>query len=186
MSGKNVIVLRHAKAQAVGTVPRDYDRVLADKGWRQVRHLAGLAKAAKVRVAAVVSSSAPRALETATAIAEALGPGTLLESDESFYGCHPERWLDELRGQPEERDTVMVVGHNPELEQLTAELGRSDGVVLPTCGLAKYGGLGSWADIGRSPMRLELFCAPAKTMDGADPGDEAALAKIWEDAKVGR
>lgn len=179
MSGKSVIVLRHAKAQPVGTVPRDYDRVLNDKGRRQVRHLADLVRVARERVDAVIASSAPRALETATEIAEAMGPGTRLETDESFYGCLPERWLDALRDQPGEREAVMIVGHNPELEMVAEALGGT-AVALPTCGLVKYGGLARWADIGKGPMRRERACKPAETMDGADAGDEAGLARIWE------
>ncbi len=81
------------------------------------------------------------------------------------------------RGAPAEVRTLLIVGHNPGLEELASELtGFADPETLarmrrkyPTCGLAVIDFDGEdWATIAEGGGRLERFATPASIGHGPD------------------
>ena len=99
----------------------------------------------------VISSDARRARLTAEAMAEAAGyTGTIL-LDPRLYHAGVGDILDVLRTVVEtDVDTLMIVGHNPGLEELVAQLTgeRQD---LPTAALAQIVlPIDQWRDLKRS------------------------------------
>jgi phosphohistidine phosphatase len=185
MEGKCLIIVRHGKALPREEVLRsgapgpkaDYSRDLIEKGTRQATHLSRILAAAGQRIDLIVSSSADRALETALIVARHLGLESLVESDESFYGCSVGHWLKTLRKRPDTIGSIMVVGHNPEMEMLAMSLGAGDDLVLPTCGTIKLDGVDSWSDLGDKPMQTKVLVVPAETMD--KNLDDTELADLW-------
>ncbi len=107
----------------------------------------------------IVSSDAVRARMTATAIAAATGGQLLL--DPRLYHASADEILDALqsvlqdgtlKGHAGERDvaTVMIVGHNPGLEVLIAQL-TSEHEALPTAALAQIDlPIDRWSDLNTS------------------------------------
>ena len=84
----------------------------------------------------VISSDAVRARLTAEAVVEAARYAGEILLDRRLYMASPADILSLLRTVGEKADTVMIVGHNPGLEELVAQLTgeRQD---LPTAALAQ-------------------------------------------------
>ncbi|HXW33262.1 MAG TPA: histidine phosphatase family protein [Acidimicrobiales bacterium] len=119
---RHLWVLRHAKAEAALPGESDHPRKLTDRGKRQARKVrsegVGLATAAGAPLPGIVlTSSAARARETAELVLPALG-GAELEEEPSLYGADPDDVIELVRNRDDDSDSVMVVGHNPTLEDL--------------------------------------------------------------------
>ena len=86
----------------------------------------------------VLSSDAVRARLTTEAVAEAAGYAGDILLDPHLYMAGPADILSLLRTVRENAETVMIVGHNPGLEELVERLTgeRQD---LPTAALAQIG-----------------------------------------------
>ncbi len=112
---KTLYLLRHAKSDWSDPALPDHDRPLNKRGKRARRaladHVAGMA------VDLVVCSTARRARATAKPVVEALG--CPVEYDRSVYGAGPDELLDVLHALDDSLGAVMLVGHNPSMEDLT-------------------------------------------------------------------
>jgi phosphohistidine phosphatase len=83
----------------------------------------------------IVSSSAKRALATVEAVAEACDYGGDVLVTRDLYHADPETFIEELQAVDDQASVVMVVGHNPGLEDLLEEL-IGDWQRLPTAAIA--------------------------------------------------
>jgi phosphohistidine phosphatase len=115
-----VYLVRHAEAVPEGVAQRDEDRWLTARGREAARVLARLLREMHVEPDAVLSSPLPRALQTAELLADGLdylGVVTVLPMLRP--GSHPRVAAEELvrHGQ-----SVVVVGHEPTMSELTALL----------------------------------------------------------------
>jgi phosphohistidine phosphatase len=96
----------------------------------------------------IISSDAVRARLTAEAMAEAIGYRRQILLDARLYHAGPADILAALRSVVE-RDvsTVMIVGHNPGLEELVAQL-TGELEHLPTAALARIAlPIDRWSDL---------------------------------------
>lgn len=66
----------------------------------------------------IMTSDAVRAHTTAQAVAAAAGYSREIVADPSLYLAKPEDLIDVLNSVTDEADTVLIVGHNPGLEEL--------------------------------------------------------------------
>lgn len=136
-------LLRHAKSDwSDGTLP-DRDRPLNKRGRR-----ARLLVAEHVRgwpVALAVCSPALRARDTAQPVVEALG--CRLVTDAAIYEATVGELFGVVQRLPDEAAEVLVVGHNPGMEGLTAALCGTS-ARFPTAALASIRlDLDHWADL---------------------------------------
>ena len=83
----------------------------------------------------IVSSTALRARGTAAEVARTSGCDGPVVLSEDLYMAGPAAIVEKLRAAPETCETVMVVGHNPGVEDLASLLAGRD-VVMPTAALA--------------------------------------------------
>jgi phosphohistidine phosphatase len=73
--------------------------------------------------------------------------GNVTLSD-SLYAAGPEGYIDVIRNLQDKYNTVLVIGHNPGLEELVKILSREEHHVMPTCALAHVRlDIQSWSDI---------------------------------------
>jgi len=133
---KTLLVLRHAKSSWNDPALDDHERPLNKRGRRDAPRVGELVREYRLVPDAIISSYAVRARMTAEAVAEAARyPGEIL-LDPRLYMANPAGILSVLRTVPETRArTVMIVGHNPGLEELVAQL-TGDQQDLPTATLA--------------------------------------------------
>ncbi|WP_424184531.1 SixA phosphatase family protein [Actinokineospora sp. G85] len=118
---RRLVVLRHAKSAWPEGVP-DYRRPLADRGRRDApavgRWLAD--RIGDINIALV--SPATRTRQTWDLVAAELKTTPTVVHDEQLYGEGPDSVLGVLGTLPETADTVLLIGHNPDLEDLVETL----------------------------------------------------------------
>lgn len=120
---KNLLILRHAKSSWANMYLSDYERPLNARGQRDAPRMGKLLKDEGLVPDQIVASSASRALTTAELVALAADFTGDLQTTRQFYLAAPETYLDYLRAKAnDDHKTVMVVGHNPGMEDLVTEL----------------------------------------------------------------
>jgi len=171
MTSHTLIVLRHAKTEPLTSGPlasgarTDQDRGLTARGHHDAAVAGAWLAEQSLRPDLVLCSPARRTRQTwhdvAIAIAEAAGgSGARVEYAHDLYGSTRQATLDLLAGTAEAVDTVLVIGHNPTLSELSAGLDPERGEALRTCGIAVHDVPGRWADLAGSGAPLRLAHTP--------------------------
>ena len=111
-------LLRHAKSSWDDAALADHDRPLAPRGRRAAKKMAKHVHDMGVQPALVLCSSARRARDTLKRIRATLPKGTEVRIEDRLYGASDQNLLDRLREIRAEVPSVMLVGHNPGLEDL--------------------------------------------------------------------
>jgi phosphohistidine phosphatase len=133
---KILLVLRHAKSSWNDPALDDHERPLNRRGRRDAPRMGELVREYGLMPDVVISSDAVRARLTTEAMAEALHYAGEILVDQRLYMASPDDILSLLRRVRQNAETVMIVGHNPGLEDLVEQLTgeRQD---LPTAALAQ-------------------------------------------------
>ena len=153
-----LILLRHGKSDWSGGEP-DQLRPLSRRGRRQVPE-AGRWLADNVGVIDLaVVSPAVRTRETWRLAAAELPVPPPVREDERVYAGSARSLLGVVRELPEEATTVVLVGHNPGVEDLVASLtGRT--VSMPTSALAVIDLSGAWSAAADTAAELRAHGRP--------------------------
>ena len=153
-----LILLRHGKSDWSGGEP-DHLRPLAKRGRRQVPE-AGRWLAEKIGVIDLaIVSPAERTRETWRLAAAELTVRPTVREDDRVYAGTARALLDVLRELPDDVATVVLVGHNPGVEELVASLtGRW--VSMPTSALAVIDLPGPWSTAGDTAAELRAEGRP--------------------------
>jgi phosphohistidine phosphatase len=155
---RTLLLLRHAKSDWSGGEP-DVARPLAKRGRRQAPD-AGRWLAANVEnIGLAVVSSAVRALSTWDLVSAQLDVPPPTRIDDRVYAASDKALLGVLRELPDDVDTVILVGHNPGVEDLVLLL-TGERVPMPTSALAMIEVTGSWSTAGHSPAMLRAAGRP--------------------------
>jgi len=181
---KTLYLLRHGKSTWDSPTLGDYERPLSPRGTRAAiaagRHLA----AARLRPNLILCSSAKRTRDTADLVLAEMTPVTAgtekgaepacvipIETERGLYLCGSKALCERIRELPDRIDTVLLVGHNPDLHELALYLvGTGDAVALghmrdkfPTaaCATLEFNAE-RWRDIEPGSSRLADFEVPRK------------------------
>jgi len=136
-----IYLLRHAEAAWATPGQRDFDRPLNAKGYADAEIVADKAADKGYRPDLLLSSTAARCRDTADAVHRAMGSTLELRFVDELYNASPDIYLDIIDAQ-EALGSVMLVGHNPTMEQtLEALIGHEAlhqalPTGFPTAGLA--------------------------------------------------
>ena len=111
---KRIILVRHAKSVSHG-YDQDYDRTLTDKGEEDARTISLALRKMNIHPDLIIASPAVRTTQTARIYAETLGYpfNTILFDKKLYSGKTSEKFLAMLKELEDEKETVMVFGHNP-------------------------------------------------------------------------
>ncbi len=166
---KTLTLLRHAKSGWDDPVERDFDRPLNAKGMRAAvlvgRHMRSL----DLCFDYVLASPAVRVMETLDYIAQGLGRRIAPEWDQRIYLASATTLIDILSDLPDHVTSVLLVGHNPGLEELALTLiGPAAGDLLasleqkyPTATLAELRmPADRWVDMKPHTGTLSRFIRP--------------------------
>jgi phosphohistidine phosphatase len=166
---RRLLLLRHAKAERLQPGGRDQDRVLTERGRADARKLgAYLARHSFVPDRAMVSTSA-RTRETWELLATAFAKAPPVSFEDRLYNASPQAILQAIKDTGATACTLLVIGHNPGLQELAAMLVASGdidarerlGEDFPTAALAAISfAAEDWAGVHAHGGRLEHFVTP--------------------------
>jgi phosphohistidine phosphatase len=131
---KSVLILRHAKSSWTHPELNDHDRPLNKRGKRDAPLIGELLKNEQLIPEYIISSNAKRADSTAKIVAKAAGYKGEIALNQSLYAARPAAYIDVLRHLSNEYARVLMVGHNPGLEELVSML-TGESHSLSTCSL---------------------------------------------------
>ena len=121
-----LLLLRHAKSSWDNPGLSDYDRPLAKRGQKAAPRMGAEIAALKLRPELVLCSGAQRTRETLALVLDQLDhPLPKVVYDDAIYMAPPPGLVGILHKLPDGAGTpktVMIVGHNPGLEELAEEL----------------------------------------------------------------
>ncbi|MDE0296998.1 MAG: histidine phosphatase family protein [Candidatus Poribacteria bacterium] len=155
---KTLLILRHAKSSWKDEGVLDHDRPLNKRGKRDAPRVGELLLHQGLIPDLIVSSTAKRARSTAKRVAKACRYAGEIQLTSQFYHAPAGSYIEYLNHLPDEYSRVMVVGHNPGMEELVARLGQN--CTMPTAALAN--------------LSLPIDCW--SELDGATEG---RLVQVW-------
>jgi phosphohistidine phosphatase len=101
----------------------------------------------------IITSSANRAAETARLVAEAISYAGEILFTRELYLADAETYLDWARRADNEANTVMLVGHNPDIAELVSNLSESE-ERMPTAAIAAFRfKVADWSEITLNSQR---------------------------------
>ncbi len=161
MSERTLVLLRHAKSDWSGDQP-DVARPLSNRGRRQAPDAGSWLAASMGRIDLAVASPAVRARSTWDLVSAELDVPPPMRIDERVYGASDRELLTVIRELPDESHSVVVVGHNPGIEDLAALL-TGETARMPTSALAVIRVSGPWSTARRGSAVLVASGRPPVT-----------------------
>ena len=133
---KMLLLLRHAKSSWKKLNISDHDRSLNKRGKRDALAMGKTLKDLDIMPDLIISSSAKRAIDTAKLIAENCEYKKNIEKNAMLYESTPENYIDVISMISDEFQKVLVVGHNPIIEELVIKfINKIE--TIPTCTLVQ-------------------------------------------------
>lgn len=159
---KALTLIRHAKSSWSDPQLADFDRPLNKRGIRDLQSMALRVRDFGLAPDQLVTSGAKRALETAKVLARelALRPDQVLVQPE-FYTAGSQELLCLLRRQNDQWQHLMVVGHNPGLQDLGGYLTSRKLPKFPTAAVVHmHLRIDRWCDLDLAHGTVELLDYP--------------------------
>lgn len=133
---KKLLLLRHAKSSWADATLPDFERPLNERGQRAAPLVGKFMRERQLRPDMVISSPAKRTRETIALVLDAARLETETRFDERIYEATASSLLEVVSQIEDDKREVMLVGHNPGLENLLERLtGESER--MPTAALAR-------------------------------------------------
>lgn len=162
---KRLFLLRHAKSSWDDPSLADHDRPLAPRGRRASALIEEHLRSNRVEPALVLCSSARRTRETLEGVRPALG-ATEVRFEDGLYEASCEELLQRLRAVPDEVESVLLIGHQPAIQELALQLAVEGSELerlrakFPTAALATLAFSSDWSELGRESAELVAYVKP--------------------------
>ncbi len=154
-----LFVLRHAKSSWDDPGIDDHERPLAPRGAKAAALIKDHLRKEEIHPGLVLCSTARRARETL----ERVDPDGERSIEEELYSASAGDLIERLKRVPEGVDAVMVIGHNPAMQQLVLALAGGDATVrerFPTGALATLSLQSSWSGLSPGEAELDALVRP--------------------------
>ena len=163
---RELCLLRHGKSDRDNLAMDDFDRPLKKRGKLAAQRIGEWIKQENLVPEYLISSPAKRAISTAKIVHKAIAEDALfIKQDKRLYQEGFERLKTVLAECPLDAGRVLLVGHNPELEDLliylagAAKLPDTD-KLLPTAALARLQMPDDWSHLDAGCAKLvSITCA---------------------------
>jgi phosphohistidine phosphatase len=170
---KRLYILRHAKAAPGEPGQDDHARALTLRGVADAEAVARYLHKNEAELDRVLVSTSARTVQTADLVLRALAMPPRADYRDALYLAEAGKILAMIQGLPAKTGAVMVIGHNPGLEELATLLAREPvrrkererrdvlEEKFPTCALAVLDfDITRWRDIQPGEGKLVDFVRP--------------------------
>lgn len=169
---RELLILRHGKSDW-GLGVEDFYRPLKNRGKRGAQHIGIWLWQHDLRPGLIVSSPAERAITTAHKCCKSMGLSVdIISEDQRIYEASLDELLAVLAEVPGDQVRVMLVGHNPGLEELLVYLSddemplTEDGKLLTTATLARLEMPDDWSSLNSHCASLKDLIRPREFQEG--------------------
>lgn len=148
---KHLLILRHAKSSWGDSSLADWERPLSERGIADAPRVGEQLRKQSIIPDLIITSDALRARTTAQAVAESAGYKRELVIEPALYLASPDDIIAVVNSRADDSaGTVMIVGHNPGLEDLLERL-TGEHHEMPTAALAQLAlPIDRWSDLDAS------------------------------------
>ena len=154
MQEKTLHIVRHGKALQNFLYINDDDRPLTEKGILNNIQVAGKFLAQYPVPELIVSSYATRALHTAHIFARVTGyPHEKVLANEDLYSHGDKETYSILENLPDDLNSVMIVGHNPDLTYVANRFGAQVNEIRTSCIVTITFETNRWSEIDKAKAK---------------------------------
>jgi len=172
---KRLYLLRHAKSSWEDATLADIERPLAGRGRRACAALREAMERHGIAPDLVLCSAARRTQETLQTITPAFSHDCMVAIERRLYLASAAELLERVRRLEDDIPSVMLIGHNPDLQRLALllagggaqeELGRLE-AKFPTAALAELAFRGArWRDLAAGKAEFVRLITPREIEAG--------------------
>jgi phosphohistidine phosphatase len=173
---KTVTIFRHAKAARKDDPEgADFDRPLSKRGTKAAPAMGQFLRKKKLKPDLILCSPSKRTRETlALAVPKAWAKGPHVRFEEQVYEASAKTLLKLVRELPDEAGHVLIIGHNPGLQDLAIQLSEPGTPALeefmqklPTAAVASFAfNAERWRSLKPATGKLQHFVTPDKLENG--------------------
>jgi phosphohistidine phosphatase len=166
---RRLVLFRHAKADRPRGV-NDLERPLTERGRRDAAAAGRWIADSGLVLDLVLCSPSQRTRETWAWAADALTALPTVHFDERVYDASAPDLLEVVTGVPDPVGTLLLVGHNPGMEEFAAAIADKGGgderararmaKKFPTSAVAVFAVEGGWAEVASGAASLAAFVVP--------------------------
>lgn len=155
---KKLIVIRHGKSTWEQQV-RDHDRVLTQRGIEDAHLIGNALKTAQITPDAVWTSTAARAMQTATLVTEYIDyPLSTLKLKRDLYTFNAQELLEVISTCDNSVETLIIFSHNNGITDLVNLLGTSIFDNVPTAGVVAIDfETNTWKSLENGMTKFHIF-----------------------------
>jgi len=157
---KTLLLLRHARPAQLSPTGRDFDRPLVEAGRADALLVGQLLRRRQLTPDPVICSPALRARQTADHVIEAGKLTTRLLFYDRIYEAGTEQLIEVVSEAGDDAETILLVGHNPGLQELLERLTGESAPMLPAT-LARIDlDIDAWSKLRAARGRLVFALVP--------------------------
>jgi phosphohistidine phosphatase len=173
---KRLYLLRHAKSSWDDPTLADHDRPLAPRGRRAAKVMAEHLRREGIAPELVLCSPSRRTRQTLKRLAPGLGKNADVLIEPELYAASAAALLEVLHEVSDELESVMLIGHNPGIQDLALSLAGTGSEIprlrgkFPTAALATLELSGTWRELAPGSAELVSFVKPKELSRRAAAG----------------
>lgn len=151
-----LLLMRHAKSLPSETGMSDHERPLNEKGSGDAKTMAKQILAAEYNPKTVLCSDSKRTLETWEGITSRFPHSTFIKSS-VLYCSDVDSYISFMTANASDKKTMLVIGHNPTMEDLVFHLSRKSIVMKPANLAVLEAKADTWEQALSRPAHWELI-----------------------------
>lgn len=157
---KHLYIIRHGKSDWY-TGEMDYDRPLNSRGRSDAPRMGKYLLKHHLSPNYVLSSSAKRAISTATLLVNSMGFNIeKIDQRRALYHASAKEIVQEISSIPNSINTLYVFGHNPGLSDLVSYLSGSPNELKTCCTAILELHVDGWNELSRETCSLSKYISP--------------------------
>jgi phosphohistidine phosphatase len=163
---KTLLLLRHARPGQLSPTGRDFDRPLVEAGRTDALLVGQFLRRRNLAPDVVICSPAVRAHQTADRVIEAAELTARLLFHDRIYEASAEQLIEVISETEDGAEIVLIVGHNPGLQELLARL-TGAGAPMHAATLARIDlDIDAWSSLRRAAQGQLVFAMPPQASGG--------------------